>query len=178
MFPAMPWGSHSPRRHSVATAGVDLVVFRKPCPFQALYSLWKVLLGTHLDEPGVFHRQVKKLFVTADDRIPVQIDGDPGGYLLSEKEYPLGEHLRDNDPPDGLANHRDGPRPAPGPGLQDSSTGWTVEILPGAALELIAPADSHDAVQTELSLRSPTRPHDRSRTGRSCLEERRGEERG
>jgi diacylglycerol kinase (ATP) len=120
---------------------LDLVVFRKPGPFQALYYLWKVLLGTHLDEPGVFHRQVKKLFVTADDRIPVQIDGDPGGYLLSEKEYPLGEHLRDNDRPDGLANHRDGPRLAPGPALQDSSTGWTVEILPGA-LELIAPADS------------------------------------
>jgi len=115
---------------------LDLVVFRNPGPFQALYYLWKVLLGTHLDEPGVFHRQVKKLLITAEDPIPVQIDGDPGGYLLPEKNHPQGDIL-----PSGLVNHQDGLPPAPGLAPHDSSTGWTVEILP-AALELIAPADS------------------------------------
>jgi diacylglycerol kinase family enzyme len=61
---------------------LDLVVFREPGPFQALYYLWKVFRGTHLDLPSVSHRRVKKVVVTADEPIPVQIDGDPGGYLL------------------------------------------------------------------------------------------------
>ncbi len=63
---------------------LDLVVFREPGPFQALYYLWKVLLGSHLDDPGVFHRRVKKVVVTADHPIPVQLDGDPGGYVLPQ----------------------------------------------------------------------------------------------
>lgn len=60
---------------------LDLIVFRKPGPLQALYYLWKVFWGTHLDDPGVFHRRVKRVEVTSRHRIPVQIDGDPGGYL-------------------------------------------------------------------------------------------------
>jgi diacylglycerol kinase family enzyme len=60
---------------------LDLLVFRKPGPFHALYYLWKVFLGTHLDDPTVLHRRAKKVVVTSQDRIPVQIDGDPGGYL-------------------------------------------------------------------------------------------------
>jgi diacylglycerol kinase (ATP) len=60
---------------------LDVIVFRNPGPFQALYYLWKVFRGTHLDDPGVFHRQVKKVVVTSRHRVPVQIDGDPGGYL-------------------------------------------------------------------------------------------------
>jgi diacylglycerol kinase family enzyme len=60
---------------------LDLLVFRKPGPFQALYYLWKVFRGTHLDDPSVFHRRAKRVVVTSRDRIPVQIDGDPGGYL-------------------------------------------------------------------------------------------------
>lgn len=60
---------------------LDLLVFRKPGPFQALYYLWKVFRGTHLNDPSVIHRRTKKVVVTSHGRIPVQIDGDPGGYL-------------------------------------------------------------------------------------------------
>jgi diacylglycerol kinase (ATP) len=60
---------------------LDVIVFLKPGPFQALHYLWKVFRGTHLDDPGVFHRQAKKVVVTSQEPIPVQIDGDPGGYL-------------------------------------------------------------------------------------------------
>ena len=60
---------------------LDVIVFRKPGPFQALYYLWKVFRGTHLDDPGVFHRRAKKVVVTSRHPIPVQIDGDPGGHL-------------------------------------------------------------------------------------------------
>jgi diacylglycerol kinase family enzyme len=63
---------------------LDVIVFRKPGPFQALYYLWKVFLGTHLDDPSVFHRRAKKVVVTSRHRIPVQIDGDPGGCLPAQ----------------------------------------------------------------------------------------------
>ncbi len=119
---------------------LDLVVFRKPGPFQALYYLWKVLLGTHLDEPGVFHRQVKSVFITADDAIPVQIDGDPGGYVLPEK-HPQSVDSQRVILPNGRMNLDDSLPTARSSAPYDSSAGWTVEILP-SALELIAPSDS------------------------------------
>jgi diacylglycerol kinase family enzyme len=65
---------------------LDLIVFRKPGPFQALYYLWKVFRGTHLDDPSVIHRLIKKVVVTSRHRIPVQIDGDPGGYLIPRSD--------------------------------------------------------------------------------------------
>ena len=40
---------------------LDLVVFREPGPFQALYYLWRVFRGTHLDHPGVFHRRIRRV---------------------------------------------------------------------------------------------------------------------
>ena len=40
---------------------LDLLVFRKPGPFQALYYLWKVFWGNHLDDPSVLHRRVQKV---------------------------------------------------------------------------------------------------------------------
>jgi diacylglycerol kinase (ATP) len=63
---------------------LDIIVFRKPGPFQALYYLWKVFRGTHLDDPSVFHRRAKKVVVTSHHCIPVQIDGDPGGHLPAQ----------------------------------------------------------------------------------------------
>jgi diacylglycerol kinase (ATP) len=60
---------------------LDLIVFRKPGPFQALYYLWKVFWRTHLVDSTVVHRRVKRVVVTSEHRIPVQIDGDPGGFL-------------------------------------------------------------------------------------------------
>jgi diacylglycerol kinase family enzyme len=65
---------------------LDVIVFLKPGPFQALYYLWKVFRGTHLDDPGVFHRRAKKVVVSSRHPIPVQIDGDPGGYLPPQTE--------------------------------------------------------------------------------------------
>jgi diacylglycerol kinase family enzyme len=91
---------------------LDLVVFRNPGPFQALCYLCKVFCGIHLDDPSVFHRRVRKLVVTADEPIPVQLDGDPGGYLL-----PLGEATTAAHP-----------------------HGWTIRVLP-SALTVLTPPD-------------------------------------
>jgi diacylglycerol kinase (ATP) len=63
---------------------LDVIVFVKPGPFQALYYLWRVFRGNHLQDPSVFHRRAKKVVVTSRERIPVQIDGDPGGYLPAQ----------------------------------------------------------------------------------------------
>ncbi len=60
---------------------LDLVVFRDPGPFQALHYLWLVVRGLHLRRPGVFHRKVRRAQISAPDRIPVQLDGDPAGFL-------------------------------------------------------------------------------------------------
>jgi diacylglycerol kinase family enzyme len=60
---------------------LDLIVFRNAGPFQALYYLWLVLRGLHLGTPGVYHRRVRKVVVTAAERVPIQLDGDPNGYV-------------------------------------------------------------------------------------------------
>ncbi len=60
---------------------LDLVVFRKPGPFQALHYLWLVVRGLHMRRPGVEHRKVRRARITTEARIPVQLDGDPGGFL-------------------------------------------------------------------------------------------------
>ena len=60
---------------------LDLLVFREPGPIQALRYLWLVLRGLHLDRPGVEHRRVRRVLFTSPDRVPVQLDGDPGGFL-------------------------------------------------------------------------------------------------
>lgn len=85
---------------------LDLLIFRKPGPFQAFYYLCKVFLGRHLHDPGVTHLKVKKIVVAADHAIPVQLDGDPAGYL----EGAISDHSHGGD----LA-------------------GWTIEVLPAAA---------------------------------------------
>jgi diacylglycerol kinase family enzyme len=60
---------------------LDLVVFRDPGPFQALYYLWLVFRGTHLKHPGVEHRRVRRVRATAEAPVPVQLDGDPCGTV-------------------------------------------------------------------------------------------------
>ena len=62
---------------------LDLLIFRDPGPFKALYYLWKVFRGTHFELPSVFHRRVKSVIVTSETTVPIQIDGDPGGFLLA-----------------------------------------------------------------------------------------------
>ncbi len=60
---------------------LDVVVFRDPGPFRALHYLWLVVRGLHLGRPGVEHRTVRRAVVTAAERVPVQLDGDPGGFV-------------------------------------------------------------------------------------------------
>jgi diacylglycerol kinase (ATP) len=114
---------------------LDLVVFRDPGPFQAVCYLWMVLRGTHLDQPGVFHRRVKKVVVTADQPIPVQIDGDPAGYVLPQNVGPPSPSSAVDRDRETVAGDSAGASHAP-----LSAAGWTIEVLPGA-LEFIAPAE-------------------------------------
>jgi diacylglycerol kinase (ATP) len=65
---------------------LDVIVFRKPGPLQALYYLSKVFFGTHLGDSSVYHRRARHVVVSSHERIPVQIDGDPGGILPPQTE--------------------------------------------------------------------------------------------
>ena len=60
---------------------LDLIVFRKPGAFHALHYLWLVLRGLHLKRPGVDHRRVRRITIESTGSVPVQLDGDPGGFL-------------------------------------------------------------------------------------------------
>ena len=60
---------------------LDLIVFRKPGPFQALHYLWLVVRGLHLRCPDVIHRRVKRVSITSEESVPVQLDGDPDGRI-------------------------------------------------------------------------------------------------
>ena len=103
---------------------LDLVVFRHPGPFQALYYLWKVVCGIHLHDPSVYHRRVRKVVVTAHEAIPVQLDGDPGGYVLPQPRPPPADRRRRTAPPAGDTATATRSRADPAE--------WTVEILPSA----------------------------------------------
>ncbi|MDG3004463.1 diacylglycerol/lipid kinase family protein [Paludisphaera mucosa] len=111
---------------------LDLVVFRDPGPFQALYYLWRVVLGTHLKLSGVYHRRVRKVSLSARGAVPVQIDGDPGGRLLPITPA----HAR----PDATA--RDAPT------TRDL---WSIEVLPRALRVLVDPAWSPGARPAALA---------------------------
>jgi diacylglycerol kinase family enzyme len=95
---------------------LDLVVFRDPGPFQALYYLWRVFCGTHLDHPGVFHRRIRRVMLTSNETVPVQLDGDPAGFLLPSKNGSAG---------DGRAG-------------QVADGGWTIEVIP-KAIDVLVP---------------------------------------
>ncbi len=107
---------------------LDLIIFRNPGPFQAFYYLCKVVCGIHLNDPGVFHRRVRKVVVTSDEAIPVQLDGDPGGYLL-----PNGSDRSTNGQQNGFskAGHLQYPPD------HDHPSEWNIEILP-SALKILA----------------------------------------
>jgi diacylglycerol kinase (ATP) len=119
---------------------LDLIVFRRPGPFQAFYYLCKVCLGLHLHDPTVSHRRVRKAVVTARTAIPVQLDGDPGGYVLPDTPDAGGPAVLSNGP-----ISRDAAHPA----------AWTIEILP-SALDMLVPARRGRAPRAPLVNDGPT----------------------
>jgi diacylglycerol kinase family enzyme len=111
---------------------LDLVIFRHPGPFRAFYYLCKVFCRIHLQDPSVYHRRVRKVVVTAREAIPVQLDGDPGGYVLPGTSAPAGHGSDDRD------------HPAPAERASASSptarlAEWAVEILPSGMSMLVPP---------------------------------------
>jgi diacylglycerol kinase family enzyme len=99
---------------------LDLIVFRHPGPFRALFYLWKVFFGVHLNDPSVYHRRVRKVVVTSRAAIPVQLDGDPGGYVLPDPKAP---HVDSADSTRG--------------GITARLAEWNVEILPSGIRMLV-----------------------------------------
>ncbi len=69
---------------------LDLVVFRDPGPFRALRYLWLVLRGLHLRRDGVTHRLVRKVSISAEEPVPYQLDGDPGGVIRLDEPGGVG----------------------------------------------------------------------------------------
>ncbi len=122
---------------------LDLIVFREPGPFQALYYLWKVVCGIHLNDPSVFHRRVRKVMVSAEEPIPIQIDGDPGGYLL-----PQGA----DHPGVGRRNKRGvGVAHANGRSGQGHPAECMIEILPSAVRVLTPAGFGGGSIRTPLA---------------------------
>lgn len=71
---------------------LDLVVFRDPGPWRALRYLWLVLRGLHLRQSGVYHRRVRRLEIEVSGTVPVQLDGDPAGWVEPQRPWELGIH--------------------------------------------------------------------------------------
>lgn len=69
---------------------LDLVVFREPGPLRALGYLSLVLLRMHLKRADVHHRRVRSVEVMAHEPVPVQLDGDPGGWVLPGQPWTVG----------------------------------------------------------------------------------------
>jgi diacylglycerol kinase (ATP) len=111
---------------------LDLVVFREPGPLRALYYLWRVFRGTHLDHPGVHHRRVRRIRVSSREGVPVQLDGDPAGFLGSPVRG-LG-----SSPP----HHRG----------RVTSGDWSIEVIP-SAVDVLIPAAKPARVPLVRSLR-------------------------
>jgi diacylglycerol kinase family enzyme len=66
---------------------LNLVVFREAGPLRALYYLWLVVRGAHLNRPGIFHRKVRRVAVSSDQTVPIQLDGDPGGFVSQDAPW-------------------------------------------------------------------------------------------
>jgi diacylglycerol kinase family enzyme len=60
---------------------LDLVVFRKPGPWNALRYLWLVFRRLHLARRGIIHKRVRRVRISASSAVPIQLDGDPAGEL-------------------------------------------------------------------------------------------------
>jgi diacylglycerol kinase family enzyme len=126
---------------------LDLVVFREPGPFRALYYLLQVCCRSHLQDRSVYHRRVKKVVVTAADTVPVQLDGDPGGFVLpSDGAAPENGQMEGCG--DKRANH------VPASLAAQAATEWTVEILP-ATLNVMAVREQSGRTTATLARQEP-----------------------
>lgn len=58
---------------------LDVCVFKGTGPLRAAWHVFLVLLGRHVHDPGVDYFQARRLTVSADSPLPVQVDGDTMG---------------------------------------------------------------------------------------------------
>ena len=72
------------------------------------------------------HRRFRRLTLTSNETIPVQLDGDPAGFLLPSGDGVTG---------DGRAG-RDSSR--------SRGAGWTIEVIPGA-IDILVPCAKNAA---------------------------------
>jgi diacylglycerol kinase family enzyme len=117
---------------------LDLVIFRHPGPFRALYYLWKVCCGVHLHDPSVYHRRVRRVVVTSREAIPVQLDGDPGGYVLPTTSASAMHGAAGGGPP------TDGDGAIAAGAVDHRHADWLVEILPSGMTMLVPPRRGGD----------------------------------
>jgi YegS/Rv2252/BmrU family lipid kinase len=60
---------------------LDVVVFQRPGLMALLRYLAAVVLSRHERLPDVQHRQARRIQLRAEQPVPLQVDGDPAGYL-------------------------------------------------------------------------------------------------
>jgi len=69
-------------RHARCDDGLlDLCVL--PCRSKPalLGHAGRVFLGRHLDKARVLYRQCREICVSSDEKVPIEVDGEPGGFL-------------------------------------------------------------------------------------------------
>ena len=69
-----------------ADGRLDLYVFQRPGRSELVRYLCAVILGMHLSLKDVQRRQIQRVRLWSKDKVPIQIDGDPAGYLPMEVE--------------------------------------------------------------------------------------------
>ncbi len=117
----MPWACRSSPPPATMTAGSTCSSSAIRGRSRRSTTSGRSFCGTHLDQPGVFHRRVKKVVVTADATDPGPDRRRPGGLRASRGSRPRRPSC------DGQRRRFARPRA--------DRPGWTVEILP-AALEI------------------------------------------
>lgn len=71
--------------HAIPGDGmVDVCVLPCDGSFKLIGLAVDVLFGRHLSTEGVVYRKCQRLRLTADERVPIQLDGDIGGALPAE----------------------------------------------------------------------------------------------
>lgn len=69
------------RGADAADGRLDLYVFERPGLTHLGRYLFAILLGRQHRLPDIQHRAVRRVRLSSDRRTPLQIDGDPGGWL-------------------------------------------------------------------------------------------------